>query len=183
MPEEDITSITIRKEYASPTLDETLTHLCLDMTIGEVVHAREHATNARHALAANMVFDAVFKKDIGIIDQIIKRIDGTVPEEGKRDGYANYMGDALDDVLDMRVDSRINVNSDDPAIIALAKATLYIAMQEDKGNYQIKKEKHTALDMIFSRTGGRKVSPAKPMLSTVYTDPDWMGVLPSGTDE
>lgn len=173
-----------RKEYKSADLDATLTHTCLNMSLGDVVQRRENARNTRHLLAAELVYNAVFNADVGLIDQIAKRIDGQTPTSKERKSYANYLGNALDVVLDLPAEEEyLNLYVDDPAIIALAKACVFVAMRPDNGNFQKRKEKHTAVDIIFNRTGGRKVEPVREALEEKYIDPDWLDVLPEGEEE
>lgn len=130
--------------------------------------------NARTYFVANIVFCAIFEQDMGLIETIAKRIDGTVPTTDKRDSFANLMGDAIEDVLDMgRAEQRI-VTPDDPVIIALAKVVYKIATTPSNGNPTLKREKQKAVEMVFERTNGRRTEPVRPQLETIYTDPAWM---------
>lgn len=155
-------------------LDEYTTTVCLTRTIGEVFQTRERAGNARTYFVTNLIWSAIFEQDMGIIDTIAKRIDGTVPVAGKRDSFANIMGAAIDDVLDMETKEQTVVDKNDPTIIALAKVVFHIATQPTNGNPVIKKDKQKAIDMVFERTSGRRVEPVRPHIETIYKDPEWL---------
>lgn len=170
----------VKRAWNRASLDDILTMCCLDMSIGELVEKRESSATARTYLAATMIFDAVFNANIDLVERIIERIDGTVPEAGSRDEYANLMGDALDDVLDLKHMDQIEIHPSDPVIIALAKITYFISIKEDNGNPMVRKDKNKALEIITKRTGGRKVKPTKPLIESRYEDPDWMKGLPDG---
>lgn len=160
-------------------LDEYTTTLCLTKTIGEVLRTRERSGNARTYFVCNMIWSAMFEQDMGIIETIVKRIDGTAPVTGNRDSFANIMGDAIDDVLDMECKEQTVIDRDDPVILALAKVVFHIATQPSNGNPVIKREKQKAIDMVYERTNGRRVEPVRPQLETLYEDPEW---LTEGTD-
>lgn len=135
---------------------------------------REIAGNARTYFVANLIWSAIFEQDMSIIETIAKRIDGTVPVTGKRDSFANIMGDAIDDVLDMDDMNKTVIDKDDPTILALAKVVFHIATQPTKGNPVVRKDKQKAIDMVFERTNGRRVEPVRPKIETIYKDPDWL---------
>lgn len=155
-------------------LDMYLTKVCLEMTVFEVCKGLETCLNARAYFVATLVTDAIFMQDIDSIKQIVERIDGTVPDEKERGGYANIFGDALEDVLDAGEQEQLTICPDDLVVIALAKAVVFIALSQPGKNFQMRKQKNDAVDMVFKRTGGRKTEPTKPMLETTYEDPDWM---------
>lgn len=161
-------------------LDEYTTTMCLSKSIGEVLKTREISGNARTYFVCNLIWSAVFEQDMGVIETIVKRIDGTAPVTGNRDSFANLMGDAIDDVLDMDRVEQTMVDADDPVIIALAKVVFHIATQPSKGNPVVKRDKQKAIDMVYERTNGRRVEPVRPLIETVYKDPDW---LTGGSDE
>lgn len=168
-------AVVSRKDYKDANLDECLTDLCMSHTIGEVVSLREHARNNRHLLGSSIIFDAIFDgPDMGLINHIVKRIDGLVPEDKKRESYANLMGDAINEVLDLPREKVARIEPEDSAITALAKAVIHLATQQTGKNYQAKRAKADAVAMILERTGGRKVEPVKPRLEEKYVDPDWM---------
>lgn len=164
-------------------LDEYLTHLCLDCTIGDVLHIRETATNGRASFGASLVCDAVFGKDIGVISILANRIDGGVPSKEKRSVFANYIGDALDDVLSYTNAEQTKVFPTDTSIIAIAKVILYIAMQEPGKNVQAKKEKQQAIEMVLSRTGGRLTEPVRVFDEEKFEKPEWMRSLSGETQD
>lgn len=174
------TEIVVTREYDT-TLDNYLTFVCLGRTMGDVVRSREVATNAKQYTVASMIFNAVFEQDVDLIRTIALRIDGTVPEESKRAGYANILGDAIEDVLSYERAVQLQVTPQDPPIIAMAKALVYIGTQPCGSNYAKRKERNLAAQMILERTGGRKVQPTTLQVTTEYVEPEWMQ-LSSGKD-
>ena len=160
-------------------LDEYITTLCLDRTIGEIWKTREHSRNARAFFGTSLIANAVFDMDIGLIEQIANRIDGTVPEKGERDKFANLIGNAIDDVLDMEKAEQLAVQPDDTTIIAIAKAVIYIATAPVGNNPSKRKERQKAVDLILNRTGGKRIEPVKDAMRLEYVEPDWMNALPS----
>lgn len=155
-------------------LDEYTSGVCLTMTVGQALLARERASNARQYFVANLVFDAIFEKDMSLIEILATRIDGTVPTSKTRDSFANIMGDAIDDVLDMDEPERIKVFPDDPVIIALAKVVFHIATDPTRGNPVKKKEKQKAVEMVYARTAGRRTEPVRPKLEERFVEPEWL---------
>lgn len=184
--ESDSTNSTTRTEIVSTreydtTLDNYLTAVCLSRTMGDVVRSREVATNAKQYTVASMIFNAVFEMDVDLIRTIALRIDGTVPEESKRDGYANLLGDAIEDVLSYEQAVQLQVTPGDSPIIAMAKALVFIGTQPCGTNYAKRKERNLAAQMILERTGGRKVQPTMAQIETQYVEPEWMQ-LQGGSD-
>lgn len=155
-------------------LDEYTSTVCLTRTVSNVLKQRETAGNARTYFVANLIFSAIFEKDIGLIDTIARRIDGTVPTTVERDSFANIMGDAIDDVLDMDKAEQTMIRPEDPVVIALAKVVFYVANAPTKGNPTLKREKQKAVDMIYERTNGRRIEPVRLEISTKYIDQDWI---------
>ncbi len=153
--------------------------LCMERSIGDVVLLRESATNAKQYWAASLIVDAVFECDIGLIEQIATRIDGTVPADVERDKFANLVGDALDDIMDYTNVELLTVQPDDKSIIALAKAVYFISIDHPGKNLNKKKDKHKAVEMVLNRVGGRKTTPKKELILTNYVEPEWMS-LPQG---
>ena len=178
--QENDTEIVTAREYDT-TLDNYLTFVSLGRTMGDVVRSREIATNAKQYTVASMIFNAVFEMDVDLIRTIALRIDGTVPEESKRAGYANILGDAIEDVLSYEQAVQLQVTPQDPPIIAMAKALVYIGTQPCGNNYAKRKERNLAAQMILERTGGRKVQPTAIHVTTEYVEPEWMQ-LASGKD-
>lgn len=142
--------------------------------MSEIVKSRESAANARAYFVANLVCDAVFNQDIDVCKQIITRIDGAVPDEESRSGYANIFGDALDDVLGYEKADQLQIYPEDLGVIAIAKVVIFSSMKEVGRNFQMRKSKNDAIDLILNRVGGRKTKPTKPLLETTFEDPDWM---------
>ena len=174
MPSSESGEKAIVKASQEQTLDEYTSTVCLSRSLGQVLKQRETAANARTYFVADIIFSAIFEKDMGLIETIAKRIDGTVPTSGNRDSFANLMGDAIDDVLDMDKAEQTVVMPDDPVIIALAKVVFHIATSPTKGNPTLKREKQKAVEMVYERTNGRRVEPVRPQIETVYTKPSWM---------
>ena len=156
------------------TIDMYLSRIVLERTMGDVVRMRESAQNAKSWTVNSMIFNAVFELDVELIKTIVTRVDGTVPDEGKREGYANLIGDAINDVLESDSPAQLKVYPDDPPIIAMAKVLVHVASQPAGGNYTKRKERNLATTMILERTGGRKVEPTKPMIEAKYVEPEWM---------
>lgn len=168
------TEIVVGADAYSATLDNYLTNVCLSRTMGDVVRSRDIAQNARQYTVASLIFNAVFEMDVDLIRTIALRIDGTVPEEDKRDGYANILGDAIEDVLSYEQASQLQVTPRDQPIIAMAKALVFIGTQPCGSNYAKRKERNLAAQMILERTGGRKVQPTRVQIETQYVEPEWM---------
>ena len=171
------TAIERIREYDT-TLDNYMADVCIMRTMGDVVHAREVATNAKQYTVNSMIYNAVFEMDVDLIRTIALRIDGTVPDEDKRDGYANIIGAALEDVLSYEHANQMKVVPSDPPVIAMAKALVYIGTQPCGSNYAKRKERNLAAQMILERCGGRKVQPARVEATIEYVEPEWMQ-LPS----
>lgn len=164
------------------SLDNYLTRACLEFTMGDVVKARENPSyNVKSHTVASMIFNAVFEMDVDLIKTIGLRVDGTVPEENKRGGYANILGDAIEDVLSYDHKDQLYVSASDTVVIAMAKVLVYVATQPAGTNYAKRKERNLAASMVLERTGGRKVQPTKPLIDVKYVEPEWMG-LPGGKD-
>ena len=178
------TTVEIVKSQRSydTTLDNYLAETCLMKTMGDVVRSREIATNAKQYTVACMVFNAVFEMDVDLIRTIALRIDGTVPEEDKREGYANIIGAALEDVLSYEQAQQLQVVPSDPPVIAMAKALVYVGTQPCGSNYAKRKERNLAAQMILERCGGRKVQPTRLEAQIEYVEPEWMQ-LGTGKEE
>ena len=168
------TEIVVGADDYSATLDNYLTNVCLSRTMGDVVRSRDIAQNARQYTVASLIFNAVFEMDVDLIRTIALRIDGTVPEEDKRDGYANILGDAIEDVLSYEQANQLQVTPRDQPIIAMAKALVFIGTQPCGSNYAKRKERNLEAQMILERTGGRKVQPTRVQIETQYVEPEWM---------
>lgn len=158
----------------SDGIDDYTAASCLEKTVGDIIKARETATNARQYFVASLVFDAIFEQDMALIEILANRIDGTVPTSDNRESFANLMGDAIDDVLDMGNADQVKVYPSDRAIIALAKVVFHLATSPTRGNPVKKREKQKAVEMVYARTAGRRVEPVRPQLETRYVKPQWM---------
>lgn len=177
---EETKALTI-KIPANSSLDEYFAHACLNQTMKQVVNVRNTAANARMFLVCDMICNAVYDMDIGLVETIVRRVDGSVPERDKRDSFANMFGDALDDVLDMPMDDRLQVRTDDIPIVALAKVCVAIACNPNVGkNPNERKDRQKAADIILQRTGGRVVEPVRIEAKTAFAEPSWLSQLPSG---
>ena len=169
----DTTEIVSARHYDT-TLDGYMADVCLFRTMGDVVHSKDVATNAKQYTVNSMIFNAVFEMDVDLIRTIALRIDGTVPEEDKRAGYANIIGAALEDVLSYERADQLKVVPSDPPVIAMAKALVYIGTQPCGSNYAKRKERNLAAQMILERCGGRKVQPTRLEATIEYVEPEWM---------
>lgn len=167
------TAIVSTRDYDT-SLDGFMTDMCLYRTMGDIVRGRETAANAKTYTVSQMIFNAVFEMDVDLIRTIALRIDGTVPEEDKRNGFANLIGDAVEDVLSYTRADQMQVTPDDKPIIAMAKALVYIATQPCGSNYAKRKERNLAAQMILERCGGRKVQPTRLDHQIEYVEPEWM---------
>lgn len=173
----DTTKDIVTVSTSDNTLDEFLTDVCLCRTMGDVVRSREISLNAKQYTVASMIYNAVFEMDVDLIRTIALRIDGTIPEEDKREGFANLIGDAIEDVLSYGKAEQMKVLPEDPPIIAMAKALVYVGTQPCGSNYAKRKERNLAAQMILERTGGRKVQPTRLLTEKKYVEPDWMKEL------
>lgn len=168
------TEIVSTREYDT-SVDEYLSEVVVGRTMKDVVDGRECANNAKAYTINGMVFNAVFELDVELIKTLTMRVDGTIPEEGKREGCANILGDAIEDVLSYENKDMLKVVPSDPPIIAMAKVLVYVSTQPAGNNMARRRERNLASQIILERTGGRKVKPTKPLLETKYVEPEWMG--------
>lgn len=177
MASEDTTKNTIVKirgwDY-DKSLDDYLTDACMLKTMGDIVRARESSQNAKAYTLAQIIYNAVFEMDIDLIRTIALRIDGTIPEESKRDGYANIIGDAIEDVMSYSKEEAMEIHEYDTPVIAMAKALVYVGTQPCGNNYAKRKERNLAAQMILERCGGRKVEPTRVEAQIEYVEPEWM---------
>ena len=157
-------------------LDELFTSVAVEKTIGQVVMERSRSLNARGYFVANTICCAVFDLDIGLIAEIVKRIDGIAPSKGDNHGYSEIFGDALLDVLDYGSQEELRIFPSDPVIVALAKAAIAVANADVGKNMQARKDRQKAVQMVLDRTEGRRSEPAKPVEETVYEAPAWLGL-------
>lgn len=151
--------------------------------MGEIVRAREIATNARQYFVANLIFQAVFEKDMGLIDIIATRIDGTVPVTKERESFANLLGDAIDDVLDMERAEQTMINPDDTAIIAIAKIIYHIGVDSAGKDVNKRRDRQKAVEMIYARTAGRRNEPVRIDVEDRYVKPNWLENISSTVEE
>lgn len=168
----------ITKMPQGAKMDDYFTNACLMGNVKKVVELRNQAANVRMFLVCDMIVNALYDMDIGLIETIVRRVDGAVPEKDKRDSFANLFGDALDDVMDMPVDQRLTVLEDDNVLIALAKVTVAVACQPTGKNPNARKDRQKAADIILQRTGGRVVEPTRIEAQTQFEQPEWMQQLP-----
>lgn len=143
---------------------------------------REQALSARQYFAARLICNGVFEQDIDIIAEIVKRIDGTVPDKEDRKLFANLLGDAIEDVLDRQTADQMAIDPDDPTIIAIAKVVVWLSLRSVGANVQQKKDRQKAVNMVLNRTGGKRSAPVKEAVKLDYVEPDWMKGLPSKTE-
>lgn len=176
------TEIVSTRQYDT-SVDEYLSEVVMGRTMQDVVKGRESANNAKAYTINGMIFNAVFELDVELIKTLTTRVDGTVPEEGKREGCANILGDAIEDVLSYSDKELLKVVPSDPPIIAMAKVLVYVSTQPAGNNMARRRERNLATQIILERTGGRKVKPTKPLLETKYVEPEWMGLPDGGTEQ
>lgn len=178
------------------TLDDYVKDAVLTKTFGDIIAMRETASNNRSVFLAHTVFDACIGPDIGLIAEMIKRIDGANPNTDDVDMSSRMYADALEDVLDYETAERLITTADgtktfrdmnfvikpeDPVIIALAKATVYVAVMPAR-NATARKDRQRAVQMILDRIGGQKTRPERMQETVEYVTPDWLG-LPKGKED
>ena len=172
-----------RKPYELQSLDDYITDVSLNRTLGELMSMRVSAPSARTAFVASTICQAVFDLDIGLISEIVKRIDGLAPSKGDMDAYSNIFSDALNDVLEYTSGDQMTIYPTDPPIIALAKATVAISVSDPGRNMQARKDRQKAVSMVLDRVEGRRSEPAKPTELPEYGVPEWIGLAEGRDDE
>lgn len=176
-------STEIARPYELKSLDDYIYDMALNRTMGDLMRMRTTAPSARTAFVVSTMTNAVFDLDIGLISEIVKRIDGSAPQKGDMDTYSNLFSDALSDVLDYTQSDQMSVFPSDPPIIALAKATIAIALHDPGRNMQARKDRQKAVQMILDRVEGRRAEPAKPTELPEYRAADWLGLPEEGDDD
>lgn len=171
-----------RKPYKYQGLDDYITDVALNKTMGDLIQLRTAADKARTAFVCGTICNAVLDLDIGLIAEIVKRIDGAAPAKGDIDNYSNIFSDALADVLEYDQADQVRIFPSDPPIIALAKATVVISMADPGKNVQARKDRQRAVAMILDRVEGRQSEPERVKEIKEYSAPDWLG-LPEKEDE
>lgn len=180
MSDTQIERIDKRREYNFKSLDDYITDTVLNRTMGDLFRLRTNASTARTAFVASTICNAILDLDIGLISEIVKRVDGMAPSKGDVNDYSNIFSDALSDVLEYSEAEQIRIYPDDPPIIALAKATVAISVSDPGKNMQARKDRQKAVSMIFDRIEGRQSEPAKPLEIPEYVDADWLGLPEKG---
>lgn len=176
-------STEIARPYELKSLDDYIYDMALNRTMGDLIRMRTTAPSARTAFVVSTMTNAVFDLDIGLISEIVKRIDGSAPQKGDMDAYSNLFSDALSDVLDYTQSDQMSVFPSDPPIIALAKATIAVALHDPGRNMQARKDRQKAVQMILDRVEGRRAEPAKPTELPEYRAADWLGLPEEGDDD
>ena len=144
---------------------------------------RVNAPSARTAFVASTICQAILDLDIGLISEIVKRIDGLAPSKGDMDTYSNIFSDALCDVLEYTSGDQMTIYPTDPPIIALAKATVAISVSDPGKNMQARKDRQKAVSMVLDRVEGRRSEPAKPVELPEYEVPEWIGIAEGDGDD
>lgn len=163
-----------RRALQSEDMDKLITKCLLDKTMGEICQDMEKSQDVRTYTAARIIVEAIEDLDIGLIGTIIKRVDGGIPKAEERESYANLVGNAIDDVLDMPKDEQEFLDFEkDSGIICLAKAIVLCAIQRVGNNVSRKRDRQIAADILLSRTGGLKTEPRKLTAEVVIEDADW----------
>jgi hypothetical protein len=166
------------------TIDEMLTDILLTESAADVVmRADTYKQSTKSYFCAKLIFDSIFEKDINLINQIAFRIDGAVPLQKEYEHTANYLGDAITDVLENCEANKIYVYPEDTAIVAMAKVVVHIALTTPGTSVQGKKDRQLAVDIILNRTQGKVTEPVKQKLDTKYSSPDWMKQLGASSKE
>ena len=143
---------------------------------------RVNAPTARTAFVASTICQAIFDLDVGLISEIVKRIDGIAPSKGDMDAFSNIFSDALNDVLEYTRADQMTIYPTDTPIIALAKATVAISVSDPGKNMQARKDRQKAVTMILDRIEGRRSEPAKPVELPEYEEPAWIGLAEGDED-
>ena len=143
---------------------------------------RVNAPTARTAFVASTICQAIFDLDIGLISEIVKRIDGIAPSKGDMDAFSNIFSDALNDVLEYTRADQMTIYPTDTPIIALAKATVAVSVSDPGRNMQARKDRQKAVSMILDRIEGRRSEPAKPVELPEYEEPAWIGLAEGDGD-
>ena len=143
---------------------------------------RVNAPTARTAFVASTICQAIFDLDIGLISEIVKRIDGLAPSKGDMDTFSNIFSDALNDVLEYTDGRQLTIYPTDTPIIALAKAAVAISVSDPGKNMQARKDRQKAVSMILDRIEGRRSEPAKPVELPEYEVPGWIGIAEGDGD-
>lgn len=175
------TEIAVTREYALRSLDDMIVDYSLEQSFGDLVRLRSVATNARNYFISNLIVLAVLDMDIGLIAEIVKRIDGMAPAKGDTQDYSNIFADAIEDVLSYTSAEQVTIYPSDSGIIALAKATVTIATAEVGKNAQARKDRQRAVSMVLDRVEGRRSEPARPAELVEYEAPEWMGLPEEGS--
>ena len=144
---------------------------------------RVNAPSARTAFVASTICQAIFDLDIGLISEIVKRIDGLAPSKGDMDTYSNIFSDALNDVLEYTHADQMTIYPSDTPIVALAKATVAISVSDPGKNMQARKDRQKAVAMVLDRVEGRMSEPAKPIEAPEYMEPEWLGLAKGDENE
>ena len=172
-----------RKPYELQSLDDYITEISLRKTLADLMDMRVNAPTARTAFVASTICQAIFDLDIGLISEIVKRIDGLAPSKGDMDAYSNIFSDALNDVLEYTHADQMTIYPTDTPIIALAKATVAISVSDPGKNMQARKDRQKAVAMVLDRVEGRMSEPSKPIEVPEYMEPEWLGLAKGDDDE
>lgn len=172
-----------RRDYEFKSLDDYITDVSLNRTIGDMFRLRVSARSARSAFVASVICNAVLDLDIGLVSEIVKRIDGMAPEKGDNHDYSNIFSEALLDVLEYDHSEDLRVFPGDPVIVALAKVAVAISVADVGKNMQARKDRQKAVSMILDRVEGRMSEPAKPVELPEYVEADWLGITGGDSDE
>ncbi len=164
------------------SLDQRITDVVLFQTLGEVAAKRESPNSMRDTFIWNLIFDAAWERDMGVISTIAQRIDGGVPEADSIDSTASYFGSALTDVLNLTHAEQVMVRPEDPCIIALAKVIVWCSLVKPGNDPVLRKNKNAAIDFILNRIGGKKTQPVQKCIETTYVEPEWLRGLPEGEE-
>lgn len=183
------------------------------LPMGQAVYLSEYGTprigvrsgelaDATSHLCAQMFTDAVFNRDIRVIQTIITRVDGGLPKDTEVEEYQTLFGDCMNQVLAMSTIDQVRVLPTDSVMMALCKSLFDIA-QEDiynevksdsmgntwsrrrKPSTEQKQARDAALRLILERAGGRKTAiPKRPEQKAEVVLADWIPKpLPQGGED
>ena len=99
-------------ELSEYSIDERLSDMLITKTLGEIAKLAQCTNHTKTEVVCTLIYNAVFgsvaearagifNPDIGLMEEIIKRVDGSVPDAKERENFANIIGEALDDVMEL----------------------------------------------------------------------------------
>lgn len=154
-------------------IDTLMTTYLTERTTGEIVMHHENAYNIREFVVTDLILSAITERDVELIESIIKRIDGGIPKADERDKFANIIGNAIDEVLELPVSEQADIKSYELGIVSLAKSLVLASLDKPGGNFAKKRDRKKAAEIILQRCGGSKFEPTKLTDVVEIVEPDW----------